>query len=389
MTSPNVTAPAGESQLEKPEADQLPQAKTAGRDDYYVASQWKLMWWKFIKHRLATIAWPVLAVLYFCAIFADFLSPYLPDTRFTDYKEIQPIGMQFRDADGAWRAPFVYDWTRQTDPKTFKRTFAPDPSKSYPVRWFVQGEPYKLLGIIPTNVHLFGAEQGPLFLLGTDKLGRDLFTRILYGSRISLSIGLVSVTITFTLGLLLGGIAGYFGGLVDTGLMRLIDLIVCLPQIPLWMALAAALPRDWSPLKLYMGMVLVLAIINWTGLARVVRGKLLSLREEDYCTAARLAGASDMRIILRHLIPSFASYIIVALTLSIPGTILGETALSFLGLGLQPPVVSWGVLLKDAQTLETIAHHPWLLAPIGWVVVTVLMFNFLGDGMRDAADPYK
>jgi peptide/nickel transport system permease protein len=387
MTSPNVTAPAGP--LEKPDADQAPQAQQVGRESYYIASQWRLMWWKFIKHRLATIAWPVLMVLYLMAVFADFLSPYLPDTRFTDYKEIHPVGMHIRDQDGNFRAPFVYDLTRRTDPQTFKRTFVVDYSKTYPVSFFVKGEPYKLLGFIPADRHLFGTQQGPLFLLGTDKLGRDLFTRILYGSRISLSIGLVSVAITFTLGLLIGGIAGYFGGLVDTALMRLIDLIICLPQIPLWMALAAALPRDWPPLKLYMGMVLVLAVINWSGLARVVRGKLLSLREEDYCTAARLAGASDMRIILRHLIPSFASYIIVSLTLSIPGTILGETALSFLGLGLQPPVVSWGVLLKDAQTLETIAHHPWLLAPIAWVVTTVLMFNFLGDGMRDAADPYK
>ncbi len=245
-----------------------------------------------------------------------------------------------------------------------------------------------LLGLIPTDIHLF-TSAGPVFILGTDQLGRDLFTRILHGSRISLSIGLVSVSITFFLGLMLGGIAGYFGGVIDNAIMRVIDLIVCIPQIPLWMALAAALPRDWSPLKMYMGMVLVLSMISWVGLARVVRGKLLSLRDEPFCEAARLAGASDMRIIVRHLLPSFASYIIVSLTLSIPSTILGETSLSFLGLGLQPPAVSWGVLMRQAQNVVSIAHYPWLLSPAAWIIVAVLMFNFLGDGLRDAADPYK
>ncbi|MDQ1301583.1 MAG: peptide/nickel transport system permease protein [Chloroflexota bacterium] len=387
MTTTNIAAGLSNPRLERPDADQPKAAAKGKRDDYYVASQWKLIWWKFRKHKLAIIASPILVVLYTCAIFADFLSPTIPDTRYTEYKWAPPNAIRFADENGL-RAPYVQDMTRKTDPQTFKRTFAPDPEKKIPVYFFGKGETHMLLGLIPTDIHLF-TSAGPVFILGTDQLGRDLFTRILHGSRISLSIGLVSVSITFFLGLMLGGIAGYFGGMIDNAIMRVIDLIVCIPQIPLWMALAAALPRDWSPLKMYMGMVLVLSMISWVGLARVVRGKLLSLRDEDFCTASRLAGASDMRVIVRHLLPSFASYIIVALTLSIPGTILGETALSFLGLGLQPPVVSWGVLLRDAQNLETIAHHDWLLAPIAWVVVTVLMFNFLGDGLRDAADPYK
>jgi peptide/nickel transport system permease protein len=252
------------------------------------------------------------------------------------------------------------------------------------------GEPYKLLGIFPTTIHLLAVDEGgPLFLLGTDNLGHDLLTRILYGSRISLSIGLVGVALTFVLGMLIGGVAGYFGGIVDTVVQRMIDMIVCIPTIPLWLALAAALPRDWPMERTYLGIVIITSIIGWAGLARVVRGKLLSQRDEDFCTASRLAGASDMRVIVRHLIPSAASYIIVALTLAIPATILGETALSFLGLGLQPPAVSWGVLLRQSQDVVTIALNPWLLAPALWIIVTVLAFNFLGDGLRDAADPYK
>jgi peptide/nickel transport system permease protein len=361
-------------------------------DQYSVASQWQLMWWKFKKHKLAMIAGPVLIFLYLLAVFCEFLSPSVPLNRYTEYKNAPPSKLHFVDQEtGFSLQPFVYDLKRGVDPETFKRTFTEIQSEKYPVCLFVKGEPYKMWGLFETDIHLFGLKEKdkPLFLMGTDDLGRDLFTRVLYGARISLSFGLISIFFTFLIGLILGGLSGYLGGVVDTIIQRMIDLLLCMPGIPLWMALAAALPRDWEPIKIYLGMVLIMSLISWTGLARVVRGKILSLREEDFTMAARLAGASHLRIIVKHLLPSFASYIIVSVTLSIPGSILGETALSFLGLGLQPPVVSWGVLLQDAQNLETLAHHPWLLWPTVFIIVTVLMFNFLGDGLRDAADPYK
>lgn len=368
-------------------------AETAEAEERYeAASQWRLMWWKFRKHKLAMIALPVLLLLYLSAVFADFLSPVLPQTRFTEYKNAPPQHIRFVDPQSGFSLrPFVYGLKQETDRTTFRRTFKEDTTQKHPIRFFVRGESYKLLGLFQANVHLFGTDdpKAPLFLLGTDSLGRDLFTRILYGARISLSFGLVGIALTLVLGLVLGGISGYVGGLVDTAIQRLIDLLVCIPTIPLWMALAAALPRNWTPLQTYFGMVVIFSLIDWTGLARVVRGKVLSLREEDFTLAARLAGASAARIIGRHLLPSFISYIIVSTTLAIPSTILAETALSFLGIGLQPPAVSWGVLLQDAQNLQTLAHQPWLLWPAAFVIVTVLMYNFLGDGLRDAADPYK
>jgi peptide/nickel transport system permease protein len=375
---------------EQPESAPGQATPATKQEAYYVASQWQLIWWKLRKHRLAVIAAPVLAMLYLCAIFADFLSPTLPETRYTDHKYAPPQAIRFVDQDGKWQAPFVYGLKRGTDPKTLQRVFVIVPEEKYRVHFFGRGEKYKLFGLFSADVHLLTVDKGgPLYLLGTDNLGHDLFTRILYGSRISLSIGLVGVALTFILGMLIGGISGYFGGAVDTVIQRIIDMIVCIPTIPLWLALAAALPNDWPMVRIYLGIVIITSIIGWAGLARVVRGKLLSLREEAFCEAARLAGATDFRIILRHLLPSFASYIIVSLTLSIPNTILGETSLSFLGLGLQPPAVSWGVLLRQSQDVVTIALNPWLLLPAVWIIVTVVAFNFLGDGLRDAADPYK
>ncbi|QHW31177.1 ABC transporter permease [Paenibacillus rhizovicinus] len=367
--------------------------KSAEQPDMDVASQWQLMWWKFKKHKLAVISAVILILMYLIVLFCEFVSPNLSDTRFTAYKNAPPQKIHFVDPDTGFQfQPFVYGMKESIDKETFLRTFAEDKTKKYPIRLFAKGESYKMWGFIPSNIHLFGIgnkEGSAMFLMGTDQLGHDLLSRIIYGGRISLSFGLVGIILTLFIGLLLGGISGYLGGVSDTIIQRIIDFLICIPTIPLWMALSAAVPRDWSAVKMYFGLIIIFSIIGWTGLARVVRGKILSLREEDFTMAARLAGAGDLRIIRKHLLPSFASYIIVNVTLSIPGTILGETSLSFLGIGLQAPAVSWGVLLQDAQNLETLAHHPWLLWPAAFIMLTVLMFNFLGDGLRDAADPYK
>lgn len=359
---------------------------------YEVASQWQLMWWKFRKHKLAIIAGIVLGILYFLAIFCEFFAPYTPLHRFPNHKDSPPANVRFFDAEGNFSIrPFIYDVELEVDPVSFRRVFVENTESKHYIYFFVEGEPYEMWGLFETNIHFFGIESAevPVFLLGGDFLGRDLFSRTLYGSRISLSFGFVSIFFVLLIGTLLGGVAGYLGGTTDTIVQRIIDVLISIPTIPLWMALAAALPRDWPTLNIYLGMVFIMSLIGWTTLARVVRGKFLSLREEDFTTAARLCGASHFRIIFKHLIPSFASFLIVNITLAIPASILGETALSFLGLGLQPPTVSWGVLLRDAQRIETLAHQPWLLWPAFFVVLTVLGFNFLGDGLRDAADPYK
>lgn len=359
-----------------------------------VATPRQLMWWKFRKHRVAVFSGILIILFYLLAMFADFLSPYDPNVFNASYKFVPPMSLTFIDANGDFSLiPGVNGLIFNRDPDTLRITYEIDPSTWYPLHFFVKGVPYKLLGIIKTDVHLFGlgdeADGLPINILGSDRLGRDMFSRIMYGARISLSIGLIAVFLSLTLGIILGGVSGYYGGLIDNVIQRIIEFLRSIPTLPLWMALAAALPPEWPQEWRYFGIITILSIIGWTGLARQVRGRFLALRTEDFVLAARLGGAKDRRIILRHMVPSFTSHIIASLTLSIPGIILAETGLSFLGLGLHAPAVSWGLLLQEAQNIRTVALAPWLLIPGLAVVVAVLAFNFLGDGLRDAADPFN
>lgn len=356
-------------------------------------SQWALIRREFGRHRLAVASLYLLAVLYVVALGAEFFAPH---------------SRQWRDLDRAYCPPQVprFSWSHglhvtalsvTVDPLTFKRLYVEDAARVVPLGFFVRGEPYRLFGLIPLDRHFFGVkpeaagEAGgtPGFcFLGADKYGRDVFSRLIYGSRVSLSVGLVAIAVTFVLGVTIGGFSGYLGGATDTVIQRVIEVVNAFPQIPLWLAFGAILPADWSPLSTYFAITLVLSLLGWTGLARVVRGKILALREEDYAMAARLLGASHARILFRHLLPGFTSHVIVVLTMSVPAMILGETSLSFLGLGLRAPVVSWGVMLQDCVNIQNIANYPWLLMPVVLIVLTVLCFNFMGDGLRDAADPY-
>ncbi len=357
---------------------------------YYYASQWELILWRFSRHRLAVISTVLLVIMYILAIFAEFFAPYTVDTRFEKFTQSPPTKIHIIKPGGGIQ-PYIYAVKRVLDQKTFKFIFTEDTSQIYPIRFLTKGDSYKMWGLFRTDIHLFGpgTPDVPLLVFGADRIGRDLLSRTLYGARISLSIGLVGVFISFILGVILGGISGYFGGVIDDVIQRVIDFLLSIPGLPLWMTLTAALPRDWPTLKLYFAITIILSILGWTGLARVVRGKLLQLREEDYTLAARGAGASDWRIITRHLLPGFTSHLIVSITFSIPSVILAETALSFIGVGIQPPAVSWGTLLQDAQNLTAVAQQTWLMIPALWVIATVLLFNFVGDGLRDAADPYN
>ncbi|TCM99670.1 peptide/nickel transport system permease protein [Paenibacillus sp. BK033] len=359
--------------------------------DLNYSSQWRLMYVRFKKHKLARVSLVILAFLYAGALFAQFLAPYGLENYDSKYVNAAPMKLRFVDAEGKFHIrPFVYGLKSGRDPETMRKTFTADTEKKYRLQFFVKGEKYKFLGLIPSSTHLIGVkEPGRLFLLGTDSLGRDLFSRILLGSQVSLSIPLVGVGISFVLGLIIGGASGYFGGWVDAVIQRVIEIIRSFPTLPLWMALSAAIPPRIPVVRMYFYIVIIFAFIEWTGLARVVRGKFISLKNEDYVVAAKIAGVSDSKIMVKHLLPGFISYLVVATTLAIPGMILAETAMSFLGLGIRSPATSWGVLLQEAQKIDNIALYPWKIIPLGTVILTVLTFNFLGDGLRDAADPYK
>ncbi|MCU0837269.1 MAG: ABC transporter permease [Rhodospirillales bacterium] len=362
---------------------------TAEQERYSLASQWQLMWWRFRQHRVAVLCGAVLLALYGMILISEILAPYALESRNTGFIYAPPQAIRLFH-DGQFIGPFVYGLEYSVDLETMARRYEVDRTDVQRIRFFCLGDPYAFWGLVPGRFHLMcPAEGGTLFLLGTDRLGHDMLSRIIYGARISLTVGLIGIAISFVLGITIGGLAGYFGGWVDGIVQRIIEVLRSLPELPLWMALSAALPISWSPVLIYFGITVILGLLDWPGLARAVRSKLLALREEDYCTAARLMGASPPRIIGRHLLPNFMSHLIASATLSIPSMILGETALSFLGLGLRPPITSWGVLLIEAQNIEAVVLYPWLMLPMVPVIVTVLAFNFLGDGLRDAADPYS
>jgi peptide/nickel transport system permease protein len=366
-------------------------AADAIKQRIFVASQWQLTWWRFRKHKVAVASALVVIGFYLVVVGADFLAYADPNASEAQRSLMPPQHVHW--FDGGRFGPHVYAVKGARDLQSFKRVYRADPSEKISIRLFAQGFEYRFLGVIPTTRHLIGVDGGrdaakTIFLLGTDVQGRDLWSRLMYGTRISLTIGLVGVTMSLVLGVVLGGLSGFYGGIADTLIQRVIEILRSIPTIPLWMGLAAALPRDWSILQVYFAITIIISLLAWTELARVVRGRFLSLREEDFVVSARLVGCSQMRTIFVHMVPSFMSHIIAATTLALPAMIVSETALSFLGLGLRPPAMSWGVLLQQAQNVQTVAISPWLMLPAVPVIVVVMAFNFLGDGLRDAADPY-
>ncbi|MBO6757664.1 MAG: ABC transporter permease [Roseibium sp.] len=395
MTDQTVESPDNRPQKVEHYVDPAPfnpattEKLTEEQELFYQASQWQIMWWKFKRHKVAVWSGVVLILFYLCVPFAEVIAPYTANTRDSQHLYAPPQPVHFFH-EGAFVGPFVYGMKSEIDMTNLKWVFSEDTIKVQRIRFFCSGDPYKFWGLFDADFHLFcPAEDGTLFLLGTDRLGRDMFSGLVYGARLSLTVGLIGVIISIVLGLFFGGIAGYFGGIADNVIQRVIEIMRSLPELPLWMALSAALPVTWSPVWIYFGLTIILGLLDWPGLARAVRSKLLSLREEEYAKAAVLMGAKPGRVIGRHLLPGFTSHVIASATLSIPSMILGETALSFLNLGLRRPSVSWGVLLNEAQNISVVTIYPWLMAPVIPIVIVVLAFNFLGDGLRDAADPYK
>jgi peptide/nickel transport system permease protein len=361
---------------------------TRSEDDrFYYASQWELMWWRFRRHKVAFICLWLLLAFYLMGIFCEFVAPYDPNGRFPKFTRAAPTRVRFSEEGKGLQWPFVYGVTSQV--VDYRLVVTEVPELKYPIGLFVHGWSYKLLGLIETDIHLFGVDQSAsVWLFGTDLLGRDVFSRAIYGSRLSLFVGLVGLLFTFVMGMLMGGISGFFGGLIDSVIQRLVDFMNSIPMLPVLMILAGAIPRTWPSVQVFFLISILLALVNWTGLARAVRGMLLAMRDEDYALAAKVAGAGNFRIIFRHLLPGITSHLVMSLTIAIPGMIIAETSLSFLGLGLQPPAVSWGVILQDVLDISKIAEQPWMLIPVTFIIVVSLLFNFVGDGLRDAADPY-